>query len=90
MTQVVDNIIRTMAIISSKYAPAEAQMYNTIYLTKLGAMGDEKEEKINTVIAIARGGVHECCKALNVEYKKVMPIYIKSLRRMFSELLESI
>ena len=79
-----------MSIISSKYAPAQSQSYNTTYLVKLGTLPDTSEEKINTVISIARGGVHECCRALDVEYKKVLPIYVKSLRRLFAELLESI
>lgn len=79
-----------MSIISSKYAPAQAQMYNTIYLVKLGAMADTSEEKAETVIAIAKAGVRECCLALNVEYKRVAPLYVKTLRKLFTELLESV
>ena len=87
---VVDNIIRTISIISSKYAPPHAQVYNNAYLIKLVTLPDIGREKTDTVLALARSGVRACCAGLEVDYKKVSPLYTKNLRRLFNELLSSV
>lgn len=82
----VERIIRSMIIISGKYAAPSASVYNTVYLAKLAGMQANSEEKINTVVAIAKAGIEPLMNAL--EISKLPRAYVLNMRRLFKQLIE--